>query len=158
MDFSQSFRCSGPHPAFSPNGRHVATAVGHRLIIRDSETLRVLQLYACLDSIDAIEWSPGSNYVMCGVFSRGLIQIWSVDSSEWSCKIDEGPAGVRAVRWSPDGTCVLAVAEWGLRVTVWSLTDRKCTYLGGPKHVGRGMAFSADGGHMAVLEVSGRGW
>ncbi|GLC72039.1 hypothetical protein PLESTF_001197600 [Pleodorina starrii] len=160
MDFSDAFRCSGPAPAFSPDGRFLANVAEYRLIIREVETMRVVQLYSCLDRVDSIEWSSNSLYVLCGLFSRGVIQVWSVESSEWSCKIDEGPAGVAAVRWSPDGCCVLAVAEFGVRLTVWSLTDRKCVYLRGPKHAGgggergRGMAFSADGAHLAVLERS----
>ncbi|EFJ50847.1 hypothetical protein VOLCADRAFT_73435 [Volvox carteri f. nagariensis] len=154
MDFSDAYRYSGPVPAFSPDGRFVASVAEYRLIIREVETMRVVQLYSCLDRVDSIEWSANSIYVLCGIFSRGTIQVWSVESSEWSCKIDEGPAGVAAVRWSPDGCSVLVVAEFALRVTVWSLTDRKCRYLRGPKHVDRGVAFSADGAHMAVLERS----
>ncbi|KAG2439894.1 hypothetical protein HYH02_010524 [Chlamydomonas schloesseri] len=153
MDFSESFRSSGPPPAFSPDGRFVATVVEYRLIIREVETLRVVQLYSCLDRIDSIEWSCNSAYVLCGLCSRGVIQIWSTENSEWTCKIDEGPAGVQAVRWSPDGACVLVVAEFGLRVTVWDLVDKRCTYLRGPKHGdGRGLAFSGDGRWLAVLE------
>ncbi|GIL47177.1 hypothetical protein Vafri_4066 [Volvox africanus] len=152
MDFSDAYRCSGPPPAFSPDGRFIASVAEYRLIIREVETMRVVQLYSCLDRVDSIEWSASSTYVLCGLFSRGVIQVWSVESSEWSCKIDEGPAGVAAVRWSPDGACVLVVAEFGLRVAVWSLTNRKCVYLRGPKHVDRGMAFSTDGAHLAVLE------
>ncbi|PNW73649.1 hypothetical protein CHLRE_13g567150v5 [Chlamydomonas reinhardtii] len=155
MDFSESFRSSGPHPAFSPDGRFVATVVEYRLIIREVETLRVVQLYSCLDRIDSIEWSCNSAYVLCGLCSRGVIQIWTVESSEWTCKIDEGPAGVQSVRWSPDGGSVLVVAEFGLRVAVWDLVDRRCTYLRGPKHGdGTGLAFSADGRWLALLERS----
>ncbi|KAG2443903.1 hypothetical protein HXX76_002243 [Chlamydomonas incerta] len=153
MDFSESFRSSGPPPAFSPDGRFVATVVEYRLIIREVETLRVVQLYSCLDRIDSMDWSSNSAYVLCGLCSRGVIQIWSVENSEWTCKIDEGPAGVQCVRWSPDGAAVLVVAEFGLRVTVWDLVDKRCTYLRGPKHGdGRGLAFSADGRWLALLE------
>lgn len=52
---------------------------------------------------------------------------------------------------------MLAVADFSLRITVWSLTDRRCTYLRGPKHGQRGLAFSPEGGHLAVLEVRERG-
>ncbi|KXZ53074.1 hypothetical protein GPECTOR_8g67 [Gonium pectorale] len=154
MDFSEGYRCSGPAPVFSPDGQFTAAAVEHRLIIREVETQRVVQLYPCLDRIDSLEWSPNSTYVLVGLFSRGIIQVWSVDSPDWSCKIDEGPAGVASVRWSPDGSCVLATSEFGLRVTVWSLRERSCAYLRGPKHVRAGAAFSADGAHLAVLERS----
>ncbi len=154
MDFSETYRSSGPPPCLSPDGRFLATVVEYRLIIREVENLRVVQLYPCLDRIDAVEWSSNSSYVLCGLYSRAIIQIWSVENPEWTCKIDEGPAGVKAVRWSPDGTAVVVVADFGIRATVWSLTDKKCTYLRGPKHIDHGMAFSADGACLAVLEVS----
>ncbi len=56
-------------------------------------------------------------------------------------------------RRSPDGLSVLIVADFGVRMTVWSLVDRRCAYLPGPKHAARGLAFEPEGGCMAVLEV-----
>jgi hypothetical protein len=96
MDFSESYAASGGGgaPCFSPDGRYIATAVEHRLIIREAESLRVVQLYACLDRIDIVKWAPNSVYVLCALCTRGLVQVWSVEDSAWSCKIDEGPAGV----------------------------------------------------------------
>ena len=70
-------------------------AVEYRLIIREAETLSVVQLYSSLDRIEHLEWSPNSMYVMCGLYSRAIIQIWSAEQSDWACKIDEGPAGVQ---------------------------------------------------------------
>ena len=46
------------------------------------------------------------------------VQVWRVDQSDWACKIDEGPAGVSAAMWTPDGNCVLAHASAGIRTTV----------------------------------------
>jgi hypothetical protein len=40
-----------------------------------------------------------------------------------------------------------------VRLTVWSLVDRRCSYLPGPKHAARGLAFDPAGRCMAVLEV-----
>ena len=71
------------------------SAVEYRLIIREAATLSVVQLYSSLDRIEHLEWSPNSMYVMCGLFSRAIIQIWSAEQSDWACKIDEGPAGVQ---------------------------------------------------------------
>lgn len=63
-------------------------------------------------------------------------------------------------RWSPDGLSVLLVADFRVRLTVWSLVERKPTYLPGPKHYDRGIAFSPRGDQLAVLEVMtvGRCW
>lgn len=53
----------------------------------------------------------------------------------------------------PDGLSVLLVADFGVRMTAWSLLDRRCAYLPGPKHAAKGLAFDPAGGCMAVLEV-----
>lgn len=65
MDFSETFKCSGP-TAYSPNGRYLAIAAEYRLFVRDADTLAVVQLYSCLDKIHTVDWSPNSAYVMCG--------------------------------------------------------------------------------------------
>jgi hypothetical protein len=45
-------------------------------------------------------------YVLCGLYSRGIVQVWSVDDPEWACKIDEGPAGIKHCRYA-DSLAVL---------------------------------------------------
>jgi WD40 repeat protein len=117
MDFSETYRCSGK-PVFSPDGRLLAHSVEYRLIVRETESLRVVQLFSCLDRVDTVEWSSNSTYVLCGLHSRGIVQIWAVDQPEWTCKIDEGPAGVQAVRWAPDGARA-AWAAWALAWAAW---------------------------------------
>jgi hypothetical protein len=110
-DFSEVYRSNGPSPAFSPNGRYLATAVDFRLVVRDVDTLNVVQLFSCLDKIQHIEWAADSDYLLCGLYRRAMVQAWSVQQPDWTCKIDEGPAGIAHARWTPDGrqiiTCVL---------------------------------------------------
>ena len=57
--------------------------------------------------------------------------------------------------WAPDGLSVVVLAQFQNRTTVWSLMERKCSYLRGCKHPDRGLAFSPDGQTMAMLEVRG---
>lgn len=152
MDFSEAYRATLP-PVHSPDGRHVASVVEYRLIVRDVESLAVVQIYSCLDKIHRVEWSPSGQHILCGLHSRGVAQVWALNDAEWACKIDEGPAGVRAARWSPDGLAVLLVADFCVRMTVWSLQQRSCSHLPGPKHPTRGLAFSPAGNTLAVLEV-----
>jgi hypothetical protein len=61
--------------------------------------------------------------------------------------------GVSRACWAPVGLSVLLVADFGVRVTVWSLMERQCSYLPGPKHTTHGIAFSPTGQALAVLEV-----
>lgn len=153
MDFSETYRHSGPAPIFSPNGRYVAAAMEYRLVVRDIDSLQVVQLYSCLDKIQHIEWCCNSNYILCGLFKRAIVQIWSIEEPEWTCKIDEGPAGVQHAIWSPDGLHVLVVADFQIRITIWSLVDRTCSYIKGPKFADKGIAFSPDGRLLALAEV-----
>lgn len=177
MDFSEAHKCTGPDPVFSPNGRYVATAVDFRLVIRDVESLQILQLYSCLDKVEEVIWSCDSAYLLCGLYKRGIVQVWSVDDHTWTCKIDEGPAGVAHARWAPSGRRdgfssvrkpgrpaveshparrhVITVADFKLRLSVWSLVDRSCVQYPSPKvtEAGKGIAFTEDGRFMALAEV-----
>jgi WD40 repeat protein len=137
---------------FSPDGLYVACAAAYRLIIRDVSTLDILHIFSCKDSIERIEWSQDSKYVLCGIFKRGLAQVWSVEHPEWYCNVDEGPIGLSYVRFSPGGRHVLATADFQLRVTVWSLLDRSVCYMRFPKFSKEGLDFTADGGRMALAE------
>ena len=137
---------------FSPDGRFVASAVGYRLILRDVDTLQIVQLYSCIDKIEGIEWSCDSEYVLCSICKRGAAQVWSVTNKEWHCKIDKGPVGLAHACFSPDGRHVLATADFRLRITIWSLCDRSVFYIRFPKHVGKGLDFTTDGAVMALAE------
>ncbi|GMH33685.1 hypothetical protein BSKO_01519 [Bryopsis sp. KO-2023] len=152
MDFSETYRYSGPSPAFSPDGRYIAVVVEYRLLVRDWQTLRVVQLYSCLDKIQHFEWSSDSNYILCGLYDRAIVQVWSVEDPEWTCKIDEGPAGITGARWCPDARSILVTADFQLKATIWSLTDRQRVYIKGPKFADKGIAFSPDGEHLVVTE------
>lgn len=58
------------------------------------------------------------------VLSSWAAQVWSAEEQDWKCKIDAGVEGVLHVRWSPDSRHVLTSADFNIRVTVWSLTDK----------------------------------
>ena len=153
MDFSESYKFSGPPPAFSPDGRFLATVLDYRLVIREADSLQVVQIYSCLDRIHRVEWAPNSVYVLAALHDRAAVQVWSVDDAEWHCKIDEGPAGVASARWAPDGTALVVVADFQIRLSVWSLVDRSCVVIPKPKFADRGLSFSPDGQMMALAHV-----
>ncbi|CAH1774533.1 unnamed protein product [Owenia fusiformis] len=153
MNFSELFKQTSGICRFSPNGKYLANVVQYRLIVREVSTLQITQLYTCLDAIQKIEWSSDSLFILCGMYKRGLVQVWSLEQPEWTCKIDEGSAGLTDVRWSPDGRHILATADFQLRVTVWSLINKSVSYIKYPKQCGEnGMDFSRGGKYMALAE------
>ncbi|KAK3278435.1 hypothetical protein CYMTET_13627 [Cymbomonas tetramitiformis] len=152
IDFSEVYRCNGVTPQYSPSGKYLATAVDFRLVVRDVETLNVVQLFSCLDKIQHVEWSNDSTFILCGMYKRAMVQAWCIEQPDWTCKIDEGPAGIASARWSPEGREILTVADFNIRMTVWSLANKSCTYIKAPKFPNKGCTFSPDGNFMALLE------
>lgn len=102
-------------------------------------------------------WSPDSDHVLCGLYRRATVQVFSASDPEWTATISEGPAGVVAARFAPGGQHVLLTSDFQVRLSVWSLADQSCAYLRGPKHPCAGLAFSPDGSLLAVAGVSGGG-
>ncbi|CAN4080722.1 unnamed protein product [Withania somnifera] len=149
MEFTEAYKQTGSY-AFSPNARFLAVAVDYRLVIRDVLSLKVVQLFSCLDKITYIEWAPDSEYILCCLYKKPMIQAWSLTQPEWTCKIDEGPAGVAYARWSPDSRHILTTSEFQLRLTVWSLVNTACIHVQWPKHGSKGVSFTKDGKFAAV--------
>lgn len=149
MEFTEAYKQTGSY-AFSPNARFLAVAVDYRLVIRDVLSLKVVQLFSCLDKITYIEWAPDSEYILCGLYKKPMIQAWSLTQPEWTCKIDEGPAGVAYARWSPDSRHILTTSEFQLRLTVWSLVNTACIHVQWPKHGSKGVSFTKDGKFAAI--------
>lgn len=152
MNFSELFRQTLQLCKFSPDGKYLACAVDYRLVVRHFDTLQVQHVFSCLDAVQHIEWSSDSQFILCGMFKRGMVQVWSLESSDWHCKIDEGSAGLCAATWSPDGRHILTTADFHLRITVWSLVTKSVSYIRYPKQCAKGMDFSSGGKYMALAE------
>lgn len=153
MDFSELFPFNGPHPLFSPDGKYLAVVVEYRLLIRDCQTLKVVQMFSCLDKVKLVQWSFDSKYIMCVLLNRSIIQVWYLDDIGWTCKIDEGQAGITNAQWCPDGKSILIRANFEIKATIWSLEDKKCSYISGPKFPDRGLYFNQNGSLLAISEV-----
>ncbi|XP_059759776.1 WD repeat-containing protein WRAP73 isoform X2 [Balaenoptera ricei] len=152
MNFSEVFKLSSLLCKFSPDGKYLASCVQYRLVVRDANTLQIRQLYTCLDQIQHIEWSADSLFILCALYKRGLVQVWSLEQPEWHCKIDEGSAGLVASCWSPDGRHILNTTEFHLRITVWSLCTKSVSYIKYPKACQQGITFTRDGRYLALAE------
>ncbi|XP_014774667.1 WD repeat-containing protein WRAP73 [Octopus bimaculoides] len=152
MNFSELYRQSNQLCEFSPNGEFLAIGSHYKLIIRNVITSQIEHLFTCMDFIQYIEWSRDSSLILCGMFKRGLVQVWSLKYLDWSCKIDEGSAGLRNVHWGPDGLHILTTADFNLRITVWSLTNKSISYIRYPKQCEKGYDYSQDGLFMALAE------
>ena len=74
----------------------------------------------------------------------------SISKSDWTCKIDEGVAGISHARWSPDSRHIITTSDFQLRLTVWSLVNTACVHVQWPKHASKGVSFTKDGKFAAI--------
>ena len=75
--------------------------------------------------------------------------MWSIEQPEWTCKIDEGSAGLVSAYWSPDSRYILTTADFQL---LWSLVNKSVSYIKYPKLPQGGLVFTKDGLYMALAE------
>lgn len=57
-----------------------------------------------------------------------------------------------ACQWTPDSRHILTTAQFKLRITLWSLSDKNVSYIKYPKLARGGLDFTSDGSFMALAE------
>uniref|UniRef100_A0A6T0RL79 Uncharacterized protein n=1 Tax=Alexandrium monilatum TaxID=311494 RepID=A0A6T0RL79_9DINO len=137
---------------WAPDGRHLAAVSQNRLLVRGGNSLKLVQVYVCLDKVERIEWSPDSEFLLTEIVGRSVVQVWSLNDADWACRIDEGAAGVARARWGTSSAHVLIVSDFQLYLKVWSLSDQGAvTQIRHPKYGNKGLSFSHDGCLLALL-------
>ena len=149
---------------WSPNGKILAVLESKcRLVLRDAASLDVQRTEVMVggsgssseDNIDLILFSPDSQFILASDVKSGLTFVYKTgsdkESSTWKAKISEGMAGITNIRWSPDSRHIIALAEFNIKLTVWSLVQKLVRYIKFPKNE-TCVEFSADGQYLAVVE------
>ena len=124
---------AGYAAVFSPSSSHFASMSGSKVTVRRTKTLSVSQIYQCIDKVDRIEFSPDSNHIMCAQYSRNAIQVFSIQDPTWKCRINEGVAGVINAYWGLSSNAIITESDFGIQLSVWSLTDSTSTIISSPK-------------------------
>jgi WD40 repeat protein len=161
MNFSDSIQQSGGLVKYSPNGAFVAIAKAFDVKVSYTSTLTYFKLFetqslkplvthSFSDLVSQIEWSKDGNLILIGVEKRGLAFAKSVHDPDWTCRVDEGLAGLAFCKWAPTSRHILTVSEFKLKLTIWSLIDQSVQYISFPKQESTGIDFSPDGKLMAV--------
>ncbi|EQC39534.1 hypothetical protein SDRG_02972 [Saprolegnia diclina VS20] len=151
-----------PHSAgllsWSSCGRYLGIAKDTRLSIRDATlNMAVVQVYTCVDLISSVQWAPsdssdGLHLVLCAMYKRALVQVFSVTDPTWQCKIAEGICGLIGAKWTPDTRHIITISDFRIHATVWSLVDASKYVIRQPKLGTDGLTFSPDGAYLAVAE------
>lgn len=151
MELSDTWRQTGPC-VFSPNGALLAVSVDHRLVVRDVETLQIVQFFICKGKISLVEWASNSVTVLCALLGEGIVQAFSVRDTAWKCCITESSiVGLVNARWTPLGDHIITTSDFQIRINIWSTISSRCVQFFWPKHISQGLAFSSDGCYMALV-------
>lgn len=124
----------GNMACLSPNGEYLAASSGPRFSVRKIKSPHeVFQVYQSIDKIEKLEFSPDSEYILCALYSRNAIQVFSLKDPEWKCRINESVAGVISAAWCPDSRTVLTESDFGIQLSLWSLVDSTNAVISLPK-------------------------
>eukprot|EP00826_Nyctotherus_ovalis_P041721 TRINITY_DN4243_c0_g4_i4.p1 TRINITY_DN4243_c0_g4~~TRINITY_DN4243_c0_g4_i4.p1 ORF type:complete len:222 (+),score=33.97 TRINITY_DN4243_c0_g4_i4:163-828(+) len=152
MNFSDLFEHSNIAD-YSPNGAMLAVCKGVKILIVESFSYQPLHEWTFPDTVSQLEWSPDSSMLLVALKKSAVAFAKSVVDEEWTCRIDEGTAGLTGIKWVPDSRQVMTVSDFQLRLTVWSLVDKSAAYIKNPKFCAdKGLSFSSDGKFMALAE------
>lgn len=132
-EFSEAHAQSRRQVFWSPDGKLIAVANGNRLVIRDAGTLQIEHIFSCAEALDRVQWSACSRFLLCAMYRRSLVQVWSIDDPHWNCRITEGLAGLVHAQWAEGRREVVTFADFALHLTIWSLDDGSGALLQNPK-------------------------
>jgi len=120
MEFSDFYKHSSYLTKFSPDGLYIATVYQNRLAVRDSITLKVLNVNQSDAAIEHVNWSPDSHFFLAASYTAGTVYIGCIGENSWSAVIEEGTAGLKHARWTPDGRGIMCFSDF--RVNKFSRT------------------------------------
>jgi hypothetical protein len=94
MNFSDSITQSGGLVRYSPSGNFVAIAKSFDVKIFETNSLRPFVTHSFADLVSEVQWSNDGDLILIGIKKRGLAFAKSIHNPEWTCRIDEGLAGL----------------------------------------------------------------
>ena len=164
MDVNGAVSMNGELCTWSPNGRYLALVASRgRLIIRDASDLQVLRSEVVIfssneiphssecNTINKIQFSPDSEFIFAANFKLGVTLVFRVLHSDWKAKITEGPGGLIDIQFSPDSRHLVSFADFNVKLTIWSLIEKRTRYIKFPKSK-QCVQFSEDRKYLAVVE------
>lgn len=63
-----------------------------------------------------MEWSVDCDHILCALYERLTVQVFSLIDPEWFCRVQEGTSGLQSASWSPTGYHILTVAEFSVSI------------------------------------------
>ncbi|KAJ2809963.1 hypothetical protein H4S07_002953, partial [Coemansia furcata] len=130
MEFSDLYKQTNSNlVSFSPDGKYLAVAVEHRLIIRNSDSPKTIhRVFSCAYDaapfIQDVAWSPDSQFIFTASYATNRVDVWSLADETWRCSIVDEVACIESALWAAgSGRYILTFSELDLRLSIWSISD-----------------------------------
>ena len=133
---------AGSTPILSKDGNIIGSVQGSRILIRQQgigqtekqrDSNAVERVISVIDKADKISFSHDNSLILAAFYSRASIQVFSLLDEKFQCRINEGISGLIDVAWAPDSRSILSESDFGLQLSIWSLTDSTARIIQSPK-------------------------
>ena len=137
----------------SPDGRYVAHNEQSRVVVRLADTLKLHATFTAEAATLTLYWSPDSSYLLATLHRCRALQVFSLASHSFACRIEE-PLGFDAAVFAPDSRHVLTTHTLSGRAALYALTTNHSYAITSLKHSSLAR-FSPAGGTLATVERHG---
>lgn len=158
LDYEMMLSLTGfSSSTLSSDGAWLAVCSANKVIVRQTESpQQVSHTFQCVDKIDKVDFSPDGGYLLCAQYNRQAVQVFSLSDPSWKCRINESAAGLIQASWAPNSRAILTESDFGIQMSLWSLTDGSQAVISLPKPAQRHFrsqqaAFSHCGRFLGVL-------
>ncbi len=109
--------------AFSHDGRRLAAGVGRTLVIWDTTHFEKIFDRPSDSSVETLAFSPPDDRLLVSGSGKGEVNLWDMTSLSTSPlkQLHKARAGIRQVRFSPQGRYLAASTDEGNAILVWEL-------------------------------------
>lgn len=160
-------RCEATnHPTASPDGAHIASVNGARLLIRSLKTLDIIRNIGLPPDFSSkkiwLRWSRvsqeghDSNRVLLA--DEDNARVWDLRDPKWTAVINNGTGGMGKIATATFGRTedeVILTSDFGTKVTVWSVASGRSVEIKDPKFPTKGFAYSPRTGLFTILSRPG---